>query len=197
MIGRMGQVAVILACFLALCGCKKSASEDKSGGTAQAAAASAEQGGGSQFTGIEREASEAALAQIASHCTKGPDGWTTALIQGSPYAPDHFVRQYKQIQIDAIDADDMSDADRLNGVEWHGHITFKQMPAREAGDPGIAFDGMAGINRVKGRWSPWFDCTPTWMQLAKVKGKWQFNEDTTLLHGKPPTGADLAAAGVK
>lgn len=195
MIGRMEKAALVSGCLLvfAIAGCKKPASDDNSGDAAQAASVSQ---GGSQFTGVEREASDAAFAEIAKHSTKGPDGWTTALTQGSPYSPDHFVRQYKQIEIGSIDADDLSDSDRLNGVQWRGHITFKPMPAREAGDPGMAFDGMAGVNRVKGRWSPWFDCSPTWMQLAKVKGQWQFNEDTTLLHGKPATQTDMGNAGV-
>lgn len=190
MIGQMGfRVVAAMCVMLVAVGCKKSGSTDNSGGAVQAADTS-------KFTGVEREAHDAAMAEIARHCAKGPDGWTTALIQGSPYAPDHFVRQYKDIAIDEIDADDLTDADRLNGVEWSGRITFKQVPAREAGDPGPVFDGTAGINRQKGRWSPWFDCTPSWMHLAKVKGKWQINSDTTLLHGKPPAPADMANAGV-
>lgn len=190
--GFRGIGAALCVMFLTI-GCHKSSSTDNTGGAAQAAGTGT---GAGQFTGVQHEAYDAAFAEIARHCVKGPDGWTTALTQGSPYAPDHFVRQYKDIVVDTIDGDDLTEADRLNGVEWNGRITFKPAPAREAGDPGMAFDGMAGVHRQKGRWSAWFDCTPTWMRLAKVKGKWQFKSDTTLLHGTPPAPTDFANAGV-
>lgn len=187
-------VAAALCVMLAAIGCKKSNSTDNTGGAAQAAETAQ---GATQFTGAQREAYDAAFAEIARHCVKGPDGWTTALIQGSPYAPDHFVRQYRQIIVDGIEPAELTDADRLNGVEWSGQVTFKQIPAREAGDPGAAWGGMAGVNRVKGSWTTWFDCTPEWMRLAKVKGKWQVNQDNTLLRGQLPVPGDLANAGVK
>src|SRR5580698_7595500 len=43
------------------------------------------------LTGADREAQSAAMAELQRHWRKGSDGWTTAIISGSPYAPDHFL----------------------------------------------------------------------------------------------------------
>ena len=96
-------------------------------------------------------------------------------------------------------AQEISESDRMNGVEWVGQISFQKTPSREAGDPGIAFDGMADINlrRQKGQWTQWVDYLPEAVRAQKVKGQWQIEQDTWLMRGKQPTAADFANAGVK
>ena len=46
---------------------------------------------------IEKEAQSAAMAELQKHWVKGADGWTTARVSGSAYAPDHFLRQFKTL----------------------------------------------------------------------------------------------------
>jgi len=187
----LSHFAVVMLILLGVPGCGKS---DASKSAPSDAAASA---GGS--SAIEQEAQNAAMAEIQKHFVKTADGWITARISGSPYAPDHFLRQIREIQIDSVTADTPTDADRLNGVEWSGSVTFKKLACREAGDPGMLLDGMGDIspNRQRGQWTAWAEYTPEILSLQKIKGQWQVNENTWILHGTIPTPDDYQRAGVK
>lgn len=156
-------------------------------------------GGGAQVSGAAREARDAALAEIGKHWIKGTDGWTTARDSGSSFAPIEFLRQFKELTVEIVEPMDLGEADKMNGFEWAGEVTFKRGPAREAGEPGLAFDGLAGlnINRQRGQWTQWVEFLPESMRVQKVKGQWQVHQDTALLRGKIPGPADFAKAGVK
>ena len=147
----------------------------------------------------EREAREAAMAAIAKHWTKGPDGWTTLLNQGTDFAPIEYLRQVRDFTIDHVDANDLNEADRLNGFEWAGQVWLTKAPTREAGEQGVAFDGLADITvmRRRGQWSQWTQYQPPPLQVQKVKGKWDVHHDNSLVSGKVPTPADYTKAGVK
>jgi hypothetical protein len=99
--------------------------------------------------------------------------------------------------VDTITSSDLSDADRLNGVEWKGWVAFKTLPCREAGDPGQALGGTAGYNRQRGQWTPWFDCVPEGFSMTKTKGKWDVFPNSILIRGQLPTPNDYANAAVK
>jgi hypothetical protein len=154
---------------------------------------------GPQVSGLEKEARDTAMTEIQKRWKKDTDGWTTARVSGTAYAPDRFLRQVREIVVESVQSHDLSESDRLNGFEWAGEVRFTKAPAREAGDPGIAFDGMADItvNRRRGAWTQWVDYQPEAIRVQKVKGQWQTNEDTWLLRGSMPTPADYANAGVK
>jgi hypothetical protein len=186
-------VTVALAISLGALGCGKSGSSGS--GEAETSAAPA----AGQASGMEREAQDAALAEIGRHWVKGADGWTSAITSGSPYAPDHFLRQFRQITVEGVQPAELSDSDRMNGFEWAGEVSFKRAPCREAGDPGIAFDGTADIqvNRQRGQWTQWVDYQPWAIKAQKVSGKWQIDPDTTLLRGQLPTPQDYASAGAR
>ncbi len=81
---------------------------------------------------------------------------------------------------------DLTESDRMNGLEWAGQVSFKQAPCREAGDPGIMLDG-----------TQWVDFQPDPVQVQKAKGSWQINPDTWLLRGTMPGAEDFTKAGVK
>lgn len=173
-----------LAIGLAACGKSNSAGSD---------------GAGRPASGMDQAAQDAALAEVKKHWTKASEGWITARITGSPYAPDHFLRQFRELTVEGVRSAGLSESDRMNGFEWAGQVSFKQAPCREAGDPGIMLDGMmgAGIYRQRGRWTQWVDFQPEPVQLQKVKGTWQIQPDTWLLRGTIPTAQDFAKAGVK
>lgn len=191
--GRFG-LAAVLAIALAAHGCRKSDSSASS--NEQGAGAAAVPGTGSV---LDREAKEAAVAEIASHWVKGQDGWTTAVTMGSPYAPDHYLRQFRDLVVHSVEPRELDPSDRLNGVEWAGQVFFEKMPYREAGDPGLIADGLADlrVNRQRGRWTQWIDFQPSALRLQKAKGQWQINRDTFLLRGRIPQAQDLSNAGVQ
>jgi len=108
-----------------------------------------------QASGIERVAQDATLAEVKKHWAKTPEGWITARTTGSSFAPDHFLRQFRELTVENVRTADLTESDRMNGLEWAGQVSFKQAPCREAGDPGIMLDGVVGarIYRQRGRWT--------------------------------------------
>jgi hypothetical protein len=156
-------------------------------------------GAGAQMSALEREARDTAMAEVQKRWKKDADGWTTARVAGTSFAPDRYLRQVRDIVVSGVESYDLAESDKLNGFEWAGAVKFKELSAREAGDPGVAFEGMAGIslNRNRGQWTQWVQQQPEAIVVQKVKGKWQTHDDTRLLRGSMPTAADYANAGVK
>jgi hypothetical protein len=152
------------------------------------------------LTGADREAQSAAMAELQRHWLKGPDGWTTAVVSGSPYAPDHFLRQCRALTIIEMEPQDLSESDKLNGFEWVGRANFKPTSCREAGgQTTMVLDGMSNVvvSKYSGQWSPWVDFTPGPLRFAREKGRWQFNWDSTYLRGTLPEPQDFANAGAR
>jgi hypothetical protein len=177
---------LLAAVVFGLSGCGKS----DSGGTG---------GANAQTSGMERAAQDAALAEVKKHWIKGSEGWITARTTGTSFAPIRFLRQFRELTVENVRSDDLSESDKMNGLEWAGEVRFKQAPCREAGDQGIVLDGVMGanVNRQRGRWSQWIDFEPEPLPIQKVKGNWQANPDTWLLRGTLPGAEDFANAGVK
>ena len=177
---------LLAASAVGLSGCGKS----DSGGTS---------GSAGQASGIEKAAQDAALAEVKKHWIKQSDGWITARNTGSSFAPVRFLRQCRELTVEGVRMDDLTEADRMNGLEWAGEVKFKETPCREAGDQGVVLDGMANISvfRQRGRWSQWIDFQPEALRLQKAKGQWQIPPDTWLLRGNIPGAEDFGNAGVK
>jgi hypothetical protein len=100
-------VAVGFAMVIGAPGCSKSDSADSGGASAQ-------------VSGMEREAQDAALAEVMKHWIKGPEGWMTARDTGSSFAPIQFLRQLREITVEGVREYDLSESDRLNGFECLG-----------------------------------------------------------------------------
>ena len=100
---------------------------------------------------------QAVMAEVHKHWAKSADGYTSALAEGSSFAPIRFLRQCKDISIHGVLPRTLDDSDKLNGVQFAGTAIFNETPAREAGEAGIAFGGLAGIGltRAPGRWTGW------------------------------------------
>ncbi len=196
-------LTLTIAFAFASSGCNKEKSSSGDSGKSDSSSASGSAGGAgggpSQVTGVQREAQDAAAAEVARHWVKGADGWTTARSAGTSFAPDKYLRQVRDLTVEHVEPFDLSDTDKLNGFEWAGEVAFKQAPAREVGDPGIAFEGLLGVNmtRRRGQWTPWADYHVDSIRVQKMKGKWQVSQDNNILRGTLPTPADFATAGVK
>lgn len=180
-------VGMILAAFLsgALPGC--SCDPEEPGGT-----------GAAGVSGDEKEAQDAVLAAIGDRWLKVDDGWITARDSGSSFAPIPYLRQVRDISVQGVTSFDLSDADKMNGFEWAGEVTFKQTPCREVGEQGVVLEGLANqmIYRQKGQWSQWLDFKPEAVPVAKQNGKWRVDTDTWMLRGTKPADQDFANARV-
>ena len=181
------SVTLALAMVLGLTGCGSSSSGGSDGSSAHLSSA-------------DRDAQSAALAELQRHWLKRSDGWTTAVVSGSAYAPEHFLRQCRALTVQELQPAKLSEADKLNGLEWEGQATFKPTSCREAGgDGGMVLDGMGsfGPTRQRGQWSPWVDFTPGPLRFQKTKAGWEFRWDSTYLRGTLPGPQDFASAGVQ
>ena len=183
-------VTLALAMALGLTGCGRSSS----GGSEESGGSSA------HLSSVDRDAQSAALAELQRHWLKRSDGWTTAVVSGSAYAPEHFLRQCRALTVQELQPAEVSEADKLNGLEWEGQATFRPTSCREAGGGGgMVLDGMGsfGPNRQRGQWSQWVDFTPGPLRFQKGKGGWEFRWDGTYLRGTLPGPQDFANAGVQ
>jgi hypothetical protein len=183
-------IALALAIVLGSSGCSHSGADGP------------EAAGGSTagLSSADRDAQTAALAELQKHWLKGPDGWTTAVVSGSAYAPDHFLRQCRALTVAQVESQELSESDKLNGFEWAGQATFKPTSCREGGgQAGMVLDGMgsSGPSKQPGRWSEWVDFTPGPLRFQKSKGEWQFKRDGSYLRGTLPGPQDFANAGVR
>jgi len=185
----MPCVTLALAMVLGLAGCSRS----NSGGSEESEPSA-------HLTSADREAQRAAFAELQRHWLKRSDGWTTAVVSGSAYAPEHFLRQYRALTLQEVQPAPLSEADKLNGIEWEGQVTFKATTCREAGgEGGMVLDGMGsfGPARHRGAWTQWVDFTPGPLRFQKAKGAWEFRWDGSFLRGALPGPQDFANAGVQ
>jgi hypothetical protein len=192
---RTACAAVLSGALILANGCGKSDSAT----TAGASSSSSASGSASAVSPMDKKAQAAVMAEIQKRFIKSADGWITARTSGAPTAPDHYLREFKQIAIHGSGPDDLSESDKLNGFEWSGDVSFEKTPIREAGDPGIVLEATANVmaQRPRGQWSQWVDYELQPIHVQKVKGQWQVNTDTLLLSGEMPTANDFAKAGVK
>lgn len=117
------MLALAFAIAFAAIGCGHSTSDASDGAEDNATGLST----------ADREAQAAVMAELQRHWAKGPDGWTTAIVSGSPYAPDHFLRQCRALVVQELKPQDLSEADKLNGFDWVGRAVFKSTVCREGG----------------------------------------------------------------
>jgi hypothetical protein len=189
---RMTLTVAIIAVAFAVAGCGVSSGGSTSGITSNTGS----------LTKGDHDAIDATMADLQRHFQKGSDGWTTSIYTGG-YAPDRFLRQYRDLAIDEVDAQDLSQSDQMNGFQWVGKITFKKTACREAGGQSqFVLDGMAEgqqayVQKAPGHWTQWVDFTPGPLTVAENKGHWQVQYDASYLRGQMPTPTDFSAAGVR
>jgi hypothetical protein len=149
-----------------------------------------------KLSSVEAEARDAALAEIAKHLLKGPDGWTTVLTEGEEFHnPQHFLRQFREMTVERVGATGVSAAERLNGFDWIGIVSIRTGPCREVGDPGQAFSSLGmlyrtGIERPRGRWTQWVDVHPQPLDVSSVKGLWRVQPGRVDIRNGQPAKRD-------
>ena len=138
-------------------------------------------------TAADRAAVAYVRAAIDSHWVQGRDGWTTLRQDSDP-----LYRQFQELTF-TIKPQQLSHAQRLNGADYPGTVTFKETPARsystspqgwsdwEDGDPGTL-----GIERRNGEWRMW--------GVVGVPGLLSMSTETDLFKGLKPNPARVPTA---
>lgn len=179
------KTTAFLALFFAIClstSCKKSdgTASGSSGGSSGTSAA-----GGISGTGDDPAAVAAARDEIAKHWVSTPDGWISEfpshvyIATGKRSDAESYYRQIKDLKFE-LESRDLSDSDKLNGVQYRGYCTILSAPIRLYNDPN-SFGGKT--------WSPWkqSDVATSAFYVEKVKGQWKFSGDSFAISGTPPT----------
>ena len=194
----VGVVAIALAFGLAGCGKSQSADSGSPDTPASPSGDVSAAANGVVLSAAQQEALNAVMGELATHWAKGADGWTTALAAGSPGAPEHYLREVKDFTASSVDADDLSDADKLNGVTWSGSVSFQPLALREAGDPDQVAEGMGdpAASRQRGQWSVWVQYQAQSIHAEKTNGQWQFSGGGTMRDGSIPGPSDYSNAGI-
>ena len=132
-------------------GCSKS----DAGGSASAASASSIPGTG------DPAAANAVQAEFEKHWIKTPDGWFTDLTLPNPYVETVHFRQIKDLKGLEVESQPISEADKLNGIEFNGEIGKLRFVYRD----GLWSHGASP------RWHEWQD-GHTIMYVQKKGGQW-------------------------
>jgi hypothetical protein len=129
------------------------------------------------------DAAAAVQEQIDAHWIECSDGWTTAA-DGKYGDSRHQFEQYKALAF-TIEEDQLSEADKLNGIEYRGSVEFAKTSARRY----FAQPGFAGeFGNVGQGWTQWRDASPMNLTVGRIKGKWQVEAGwSTLLKDRKPT----------
>jgi hypothetical protein len=152
---------------------------------------------GKSVAGLEKEACDMAMAEIGEHWGKLPDGWITLLVENPGDAPTVFMRQVRSLAVERVKTRDLTAADSLNGFEWAGEVGFTMGPMREEGNQGLV-SGSTSVMRGSGFWSQWVDYRPLPLQMQRVKGKWSWDRNNSLVQGMiPRAAAPSRAPGVR
>lgn len=120
---------------------------------------------------------------FSRHWTHCNDTWVSRL-----ESPKCYV-QWKNVTPDFA-PDQLTPADRLNGVTWRGQIRFPPMACRE-----FYFDEKTSGGRPPG-WSPWSDGCALWIYRAtQTNGKWTLSEVDVSPKGQPVACEIVSSAG--
>lgn len=160
----------------------------------------------------DREASDFVQSRINNCWIKGPDGWTTRLVnhnrdgQVIPGEPpvdgnrQNFFKQYHELNF-SIQPETITDTQRLNGVEYLAQVQFEIPSVRYYGKKRVVRHEEIGVfqdvDGPKG-WSPWADDLEATLPLEveRRNGTWQFANtwaEHWLFEGLKPDPASVPA----
>jgi hypothetical protein len=187
---RSAALAVMFALMFSACSKSSDTSGSSStGGPPSASAANAAGDGTSAIAGQgDADAVKAVSDELANHWLKTGDGWIsefpsqTYIATGKRASAESYYRQIKALKF-YVDPGELSDSDKLNGVQFAGLCQFDHAPVRTFGDPN-AFGPK--------RWSDWHESDES-IRVQKKNGQWSFAGNLGyILEGAKPS-ADIAA----
>lgn len=165
-------------------GCKKS-SEGGGGGSSSS---SADAAGAISGTG-DIAAVSATRDEIAKRWVATPDGWVSEfpshimIGNGKRADAESYYRQIKELKFE-IETREISESDKLNGIQFRGYCTLHTSPLRLYNDPN-SFGGK--------KWSEWrgSDEATSIFPVQKKNGQWSFPGDSFVITGEKPTPATM------
>ena len=106
------------------------------------------------------------------------------LATGKRSDAESYYRQIKELKYE-IETLEISDSDKLNGVQFRGYCHLKSSPMRLYNDPN-SFGGKT--------WSQWkqSDEATAIAAIIKKNGKWDFPTDSFLVTGAKPSESTVA-----
>lgn len=175
--------------LLLIAGCNKDSASD-SHSSAQSGSASASKGGNEAIPGTgDVDAVTAVRNELMKRWVQTPDGWVSEFPSQVTYltqqraSAESYYRQRKSLEFE-VQPQEVSDADKLNGLEYRGYVELKSTPMRLYNDP----------NSFKPKqWSPWNQSEPagSTFGIRKVKGQWAAYGDGYPIMGTKPSSATL------
>jgi len=140
------------------------------------------------------DAVKAVQMELKKHWIGTSGGWISALryypnrpyTHAVPFDELQFL-EIKQMSFD-VSPVDISDADKLNGIQYHGDCKFADSPARVFNSP-ADFRGSAPP-----RWNQWKDDHDSLysLDILKINGQWQVKAAGEMASGTVPDAEALA-----
>lgn len=124
-------------------------------------------------------------SRVDAYWVRIPDGWATEILSRSAGEDDTRdvvvgYAQYRDISF-KIAQQTLSEAQRLNGIDYHGLATFQRTSARSYRYKSSSYDGPAG-------WSDWAVGVLPALTVKRRNGQWSI-EDSDLFRGRKPLAA--------
>jgi hypothetical protein len=168
---RWPSVGIALFLLFAIgCGKKDAGGSDAKASASPPSDARAAATPSDSNAGQENPEAVAALnEELARRWLRTPDGWIseypakTNVFTGERAGPESYYRQIKELKFN-VEPNELSESDKLNGVQFMGLCKFTDAPMRIFGDPN-AFGPP--------RWSEWKPSTEA-VRVEKRGGHWLF-----------------------
>ncbi len=133
-----------------------------------------------RISDLDKEAAKLAVQFFDP--TKIGESYYTCHVQTSrdPKCPNkgRLLIELRKVSME-VDPSEVTEAEQLNGIEWHGNATLQAGLARFcmlADLPSPMFGGGYAPGRAPDKtWSPWSDRMTIQVSLLKAKGKWTVN----------------------
>jgi hypothetical protein len=188
---KWGIVVLILGwSLLAGCGKKDSGGSSTGGSSANGPSGEASAGAPGTIGGTgDPDAVNAANAEIAKHWVSTPDGWISEfpshvyIATGKRSDAESYYRQLKELKYD-IQPGELSDADKLNGLQFYGRCVNRASPMRVFNDP----------NEFIGKkWTEWKQSGEGMAAFVvqKKNGQWICDGDSYFVTGTKPSDSTV------
>jgi hypothetical protein len=178
---------ILVTGLILVAGCNKDSASD-SRSSSQSSGGSASKAGDEAISGMgDAEAVAVVRSEMMKRWVQTSDGWISefpsqvSLMTGQRAGPESYYRELKSLDFE-VQPQDVSDADKLNGLTYRGYVELKSSPMRFFNDP----------NSFSPRqWSAWKQSEPAVSSFGvrKVKGQWAvYGDGYPIIGAKPASG---------